>query len=90
MDKWVTWFYLEPFTLHLNRGMGCHKLSPIVLIPVPVPVPVSDTASVITPLHCTVTSLSFSGHSWSIIFVSEKRMLAGIAQRNRNIALNGD
>ena len=48
MDEWVVWFYVEPFTLHLNRDRGQHLLSPIVLVPVPVPVP--DTASVITPL----------------------------------------
>ena len=21
MDEWVVWFYVEPFTLHLNRDM---------------------------------------------------------------------
>ena len=46
MDEWVVWFYVEPFTLHLNRDMGRHLLSPMVVIPVPVP----HTASVITPL----------------------------------------
>ena len=49
MDKQVVWFYVEPFTLHLNRDLGWHLLSPIVLVLVPVPVPVPDTASVITP-----------------------------------------
>ena len=48
MDEWVVWFYVEPFTLHLNRDRGLHLLSPILLVPVPVPV--LDTASVITPL----------------------------------------
>ena len=49
MDEWVVWFYVEPFTLHLNKDRGWHLLSPIVLVLVPVPVPVPDTASVITP-----------------------------------------
>ena len=22
MDEWVVWFYVEPFTLHLNRDKG--------------------------------------------------------------------
>ena len=47
MDQWVAWFYIEPFTLHLNRDRNQHLFSPIVLVPVPVPVP--DTAGVITP-----------------------------------------
>ena len=49
MDEWLAWFYVEPFTLHLNKDRGWHLLSPIVLVLVPVPVPVPDTASVITP-----------------------------------------
>ena len=49
MVEWVVWFYVEPFTLHLNRDRGQHLLSPIVLVSVLVPVPVADTASVITP-----------------------------------------
>ena len=47
MDKWIVWFYVKHFTLHLNRDMGQHLLSPIVLVPVPAP----DTASVITLLN---------------------------------------
>ena len=49
MDEWVVWFYVEPFTLHLNRDRGWHLLSPIVLVPIPVLVLALDTASVITP-----------------------------------------
>ena len=45
MDKWVVWFYVEPFTLHLNRDRGRHLLSPIILVPVHV----SDIASVSEP-----------------------------------------
>ena len=44
-------YYIEPFTLHLNRDRGQHLSSPIVLVLVPVPVSVPYTASVITPLH---------------------------------------
>ena len=47
MDEWVVWFYVEPFTLYLNKDRGWHLLSPIVLVAIPVPAP--DTASVITP-----------------------------------------
>ena len=34
MDEWVAWFYVEHFTLHLNRDRGWQLLSPIVLVPV--------------------------------------------------------
>ena len=51
MDEWVVWFYMESFTLHMNRDRGRHLLSPIFLVPFPVPVLVTvpDTVSVITP-----------------------------------------
>ena len=46
MDKWVVWFYVEPFTLHLNSDKtDTFCLSPIVLVPV------LDTASVIGCLN---------------------------------------
>ena len=51
MDKWVVWFYVEPFTLHLNRHRAWHLLFPIVLALVPIPVSVLDTASVIESQH---------------------------------------
>ena len=50
MDKWVVWFYVEPFTLFLNKDGGGHLSSPIVLVQIPVPVPVPVTNSVIPPL----------------------------------------
>ena len=34
MDEWVAWFYVEHFTLQLNKDRGWHLLSPIVLVPV--------------------------------------------------------
>ena len=38
VDEWVVWFYVELFTLHLNRDSGQNLLCPLVLIPVLVPV----------------------------------------------------
>ena len=48
MDEQVVRFYVEPFTLHLNRDNDL--LSPIILILVLVPVLVPDTVSMTTPL----------------------------------------
>ena len=61
MDEWVVWFYVEPFTLHMNRDRGQFLLSPIVLVPVLVSALVLDTASVITPID-TMKSQKFSHH----------------------------
>ena len=77
MDEWVVWFYVEPFTLYMNRDSGRDLLYPIVLVPVPVPVP--DTASVITvrmkslfisrefnePL-CSIRLQVFSERKWKV------------------------
>ena len=49
IEEWVVWFYVEPFTLQLNRDRDQHLLFPIVLVLDPDPVPALDTASVITP-----------------------------------------
>ena len=48
-------FYVESFTLHLNRDSDSHLLVPIVLVPVLVPVPVPDSASVITPSQSVIS-----------------------------------
>ena len=58
MDKWVVWFYVEPFTLHLNSD-GADTIVPIILVRVPVPVPVPDTTSVITPLQTRLKNITF-------------------------------
>ena len=56
MDEWVVWFYVEPFTLHLNRDRGRH-LFPIALILVVVQCPSTGPSSsvdytIMVCLHC--------------------------------------
>ena len=60
MDKWAVWFYVKPFTLHLNRDRTT-LIVPIVLVQVPFPVPEPDTAEVIT-LSEPLRMLKLSGY----------------------------
>ena len=63
MDEWVVWFYIGPFTLHLNRDRA-DIYCPHCSVEVPVPVLVPDTASVIIPLGRFV-NLVDTGISWA-------------------------
>ena len=75
MDEWDVWFYVEPFTLYLNRHRGQNLLSTIVLVPVPVPVSVADKASVITALHWVPHTTRSVNTSTRLYFISRKRTL---------------